>query len=235
VLNLTRYQFRPPKYYRGPLHPHQPPPVSDPSSRLFQPGPFTLPRLEQTYHTTFAPDLMTLMYTHYPPGYQAPQKSARLRSWEGASPYYQNRPLRGPRGADVLRLLRKPITFRNVPRLEKITLHSMVSEAGGDSAHLHVAGMVLQAISNARVTAHKTKKSVAGFGTREGQYLSVSTELKGEDMYHFLSKSIDIVMPKIKDWRGVKGSSGDSSGNIAFGLTGEEVALFPEIEVNYDA
>jgi len=41
-------------------------------------------------------------------------------------------------------------------------------------------------------------------------------------------------MPKIKDWRGVKGSSGDTSGNIAFGLTSEEVAMFPEVEVNYD-
>lgn len=178
---------------------------------------------------------MSLTYTHFPPGYHAPTKSARLRSWDGASPYYKNRPLRGPRGSDVLRLLRKPITFRNVPRLEKVTVHSMVSGAIDDSGHLHVAGMVLQAITNVRVTAHQTKKSVSGFGIRAGQYLSVTSELKGEDMYHFLSKCVDVVMPKIKDWRGVKGSSGDSSGNIAFGLTGEEVALFPEIEVNYDA
>lgn len=229
-----RYKFRPPKYYRGPLHPHQPPPVSDPSSRLFQPGPFTSPRLEQTYHSTFAPDLMTLAYTHFPPGYRAPPKAARLRPWDGASPYYKNRPLRGPRGAEVLRLLRKPTTFRNIPRLEKITVHSMVNGAIEDSAHLHIAGMVVQAITNVRVTSHKTRKSVAGFGIRAGQYLSVTAELKGEDMYHFLGKCIDVVMPKIKEWRGVKGSSGDSSGNLAFGFTKEDVALFPEIEVNYD-
>jgi large subunit ribosomal protein L5 len=53
-------------------------------------------------------------------------------------------------------------------------------------------------------------------------------------MYHFLSKCVDVVMPKIKDWRGVKGSSGDSSGNLAFGFTPEEVAMFPEVEINYD-
>lgn len=181
---------------------------------------------------------MTLAYTHYPPGFERPQKGERLRSWSqsaaGESPYYKNRPLRGPRGGDVLRLLRKPITFRNIPQLERVTVHSMVSAAKNDSAHLHVAGMVLQAITNVRVTAHRTRKSVAGFDVRAGQYLSVTSELRGEDMYHFLSKVIDVVMPKIKDWRGVKGSSGDTSGNLAFGLTGEEVALFPEVEVNYD-
>ncbi|KAG9719707.1 ribosomal protein L5, partial [Aureobasidium melanogenum] len=233
-LPASRYKFRPPKYYRGPLHPHQPPPNSDPASRLFVPGPFSAPRLEQTYQSTFESDLMTLAYTHFPPGYKAPPKAARLRAWEGASPYYKNRPLRGPRGSDVLRLLRKPITFRNVPKLEKITVHTMVKGALDDSAHLHVAGMVMQAISNVRVTTHKTRKNVAGFGLRAGQYVSVTAELRGEDMQHFLAKVIDIVMPKIKEWKGVKGSSGDSSGNLTFGFTPEETALFPEIEVNYD-
>lgn len=131
--------------------------------------------------------------------------------------------------------MRKPITFRNVPSLEKITVHTMVSGAKDDSAYLHVAGMVLQAISGVRATSHATRKSMAAFGTRKGQYMSATVEMKGEDMYHFLGKMIDVVMPKIKDWRGVKGSSGDNSGNIAFGLSGDEVALFPEIEVNYDA
>ncbi|KAI4737768.1 DUF803-domain-containing protein [Aureobasidium sp. EXF-12298] len=233
-LPASRYKFRPPKYYRGPLHPHQPPPSSDPASRVFVPGPFSAPRLEQTYQSTFESDLMTLAYTHFPPGYKAPAKSPRLRPWEGASPYYKNRPLRGPRGSDVLRLLRKPITFRNVPKLEKITVHTMVKGALDDSAHLHVAGMVMQAISNVRVTTHKTRKNVAGFGLRAGQYVSVTAELRGEDMQHFLAKVIDIVMPKIKEWKGVKGSSGDSSGNLTFGFTPEETALFPEVEVNYD-
>lgn len=233
-LPSSRYNFRPPKYYRGPLHPHQPPPPSDPASREFYAGPFTLPRLEQTYNDTFAPDLMTMAYTHYPPAFERPQKGERLRQWVGDSPYFKNRPRRGPRGYDVLPLLRKPITFRNVPRLEGVTVHTMVKGAIEDSAHLHIAGMVTQAITNVRATAHETRRSVAGFGIRQGQHLSVTCELKGENMYHFLSKIVDVVLPKIKDWKGVKGSSGDSSGNITFGLTGEEVALFPEVEVNYD-
>jgi large subunit ribosomal protein L5 len=92
----------------------------------------------------------------------------------------------------------------------------------------------MQAISNVRVTTHKTRKNVAGFSLRAGQYVSVTAELTGEDMNHFLAKVIDIVMPKIKEWKGVKGSSGDSSGNLSFGFSAEETALFPEIEVNYD-
>lgn len=134
----------------------------------------------------------------------------------------------------MLRLLRPPITFRNVPELTKVTIHSMVSEAKDDSQYLHVAGMVMQAITGVRATAHATKKGVAGFNIMKGQYMSVTCELEGETMYHFLSKLIDVVMPRLKDYRGIKGSTGDGSGNLAFGLTGEEVAVFPEIEVNYD-
>lgn len=177
---------------------------------------------------------MTMAYVHYPPGFEAPKRQQRLREWVGDNPYFKNRQLRGPRGGDVLRLLRDPITFRNVPRLERVTVHCMAKEAKENSAYLHVAGMVLQAITNVRATAHETQKSVAGFGVREGQFLSVTCELTGETMYHFLSKVVDVVLPKIKDFRGIKGSTGDSSGNLAFGLTAEDIALFPEVEVNYD-
>lgn len=177
---------------------------------------------------------MTMTYMHFPPGVYPQQKGERYREWIGDSPYFKNRPRRGPRGGSVLRMLRKPITFRNVPQLERVTVHCMVKEATSGSAPLHVAGMVMQAITNVRSTSHATRKSVAAFGVRAGQHLSVTCELTGETMYHFLSKVVDVVMPKIKDFRGIKGSTGDNSGNLAFGLTPEDVALFPEVEVNYD-
>ncbi|KAF2175288.1 ribosomal protein L5 [Zopfia rhizophila CBS 207.26] len=230
----SRYQFRSPRYYRGPLHPHQPPPVSDPSSRLFQPGPFSLPRLEQTYQTTIAPDLFVLRYQHFPPGYRAPVKDERLREWTGESPYFKNRPLRPPRGSSHLRLLTPPPTFRNIPEITRVTVHSMVPDAQENSAHLHVAGMVVQAISNVRVTSHKARHNVVAWGLREGKHVSVTASIEREDTFHFLSKLIDVVLPRIKEWKGVSGTSGDSSGNISFGLTPDVVSLFPEIEVNYD-
>ncbi|KAI1909085.1 54S ribosomal protein L7, mitochondrial [Ophidiomyces ophidiicola] len=235
-LPRSRYQFRSPKYDKGPLHPHRPPPEWDPSSRLFVPGPFSNSRVEQTYESTIAPDILTLCYVHNPPGFTPPPKSERLRSWGDSSPYHKNRSLRGPRGGDVLRLLRKPITFRNIPKLEKITVHSYIKEAiSSGSAPLHVGGMVIQAITNVRAETHTSRSSVPKWGITPGKnFVSVTAELRGENMYHFFGKLVDVVMPRIKDWKGVKGSSGDSSGNITLGLDPQVVALFPEIEVNYD-
>ncbi|KAF2750275.1 ribosomal protein L5 [Sporormia fimetaria CBS 119925] len=231
----SRYQYRPPKYYRGPLHPHQPPPVSDPASRLFQPGPFSLPRLEQTYQSTIAADLLTLTYQHRPPGYRAPVVEQRLREWTGESPYFKNRPLRPPRGGSALRLLTPHRDFRNIPEIKKVVVHTMVPEAQEDSAHLHVAGMVVQAMTNVRVVAHRARSHVVQWGLKKDKYVAVTADVEREDTFHFLSKLIDVVLPKIKEWKGVAGTSGDGSGNISFGLTADQVAMFPEIEVNYDS
>jgi large subunit ribosomal protein L5 len=99
---------------------------------------------------------------------------------------------------------------------------------------MHVAGMAIQAITNMRVTTFPAKKSESAWGLVRGTTISCKAELRGEDMYHFLSKVVDVVLPRFKDWPGVRGSSGDGSGNISFGLEPDMVALFPEIEVNYD-
>lgn len=111
----------------------------------------------------------------------------------------------------------------------------MVPQAQENSAHLHVAGMIVQAISNVRATSHKARHNVVGWGLREGKYVAVTADMEREDAQHFLAKLIDVVLPRIKEWKGVPGSSGDGSGNMTFGLTPDQVALFPEIEVNYDA
>lgn len=111
----------------------------------------------------------------------------------------------------------------------------MVPEAQENSANLHVAGMILQAITNVRAESHKARHNVMGWGLREGKYVSVTSTLKHHDALDFVAKLIDVVLPKIKEWRGTPGSSGDGHGNISFGLTPDQLALFPEIEVNYDA
>ncbi|KAL9055159.1 MAG: hypothetical protein Q9162_003737 [Coniocarpon cinnabarinum] len=234
-LPSSRYKFRPPRYYRGPLHPHQPPPKTDIASREFRPGPFSSPRLAQTYTSTIAPDYMTLAYQHYPPGYEPAPKAPRLRSWDDSSPYHKNRPLRGPRGGDFLRLIRKPIGCRNIPRLTGVTVHTFSAEASQDSGRLHVMSMAVQAITGVRPVAHRAKTNVADWGLRAGRYASVTADLRGEDMFNFLAKMVDVVMPRIKEWSGVAGTSGDGSGNISFGFGPDEVAYFPEIEVNYDS
>lgn len=178
---------------------------------------------------------MTLVYQHRPPGFQAPEKGPRLRRWVGDNPYFANRPLRGPRGGDVLRLLRKPITFRNVPMIEQITLHSYVKAVVKEGSQaIHVAGMVLQEISGQRVVTHKSVHPEQGFGLQKGVTVAATVTLKGENMYHFLDKLVHVVMPRIKDWRGVRATTGDNSGNLTFGFGGDVVGIFPEIEFNYD-
>jgi large subunit ribosomal protein L5 len=135
----------------------------------------------------------------------------------------------------VLRLLQEPRTFRNIPKITGVTVHSMVPEAQENSGNLHVAGMILQAISNVRAVSHKARHNVVGWGLRAGRYVSVTAKMEREDAEHFLAKLIDVVLPRIKEWKGVPGSSGDGHGNMSFGLTPDQLALFPEIEVNYDA
>lgn len=111
----------------------------------------------------------------------------------------------------------------------------MVPEAQENSGHLHIAGMIVQAITNVRATAHKAKHNVVQWGLREGKFISVTANAEREDAYNFVAKLVDVVLPRIKEWKGVAGSSGDGSGNITFGLTPDQLSLFPEVEVNYDA
>lgn len=203
---MFSYQYRSPRYYRGPLHPHQPPPTSDPSSRQFVPGPFYHTRLEQTYQSTVASDLMTMAYVHKPPGTIEPEKAPRLREWDGSSPYHKNRPKRGPRGpGGTLQLIERDIHWRNVPKIERVTVHSMVKGAIQDSAHLHVAGILLQSITGVRPTVHRARKNVVQFGLRERMPVSLTCDLRGNQAYEFIDKCVHLVFPRIKDWRGIKG------------------------------
>lgn len=146
----------------------------------------------------------------------------------------KNRPKRGPRGGDVLRLIEQDINWRNIPKIEEVTIHCMVKEAIEDSAALHVAGMMLQSITGARPVVHRAKHSVQQFGIRTNMPVSLTCTLRGDDAWQFVDKCVNLVFPRIKDWPGVKGTSGDSSGNIAWGIDSQSAILFPEVEVNYD-
>lgn len=208
MLIFASYQYRSPRYYRGPLHPHQPPPASDPSSRVFVPGPFSRTRLEQTYQSTIAPDLMALVYVHKPPGTVKKVQEDRLRTWDDSSPYHKGRPKRGPRGpGDRLRVMEKDFNWRDIPVIEEVTVHSMVKAAATDSAHLHVAGIMLQAITGVRPQVHKVKHSVVEFGIRQDMPLSLTCTMRGDQAYDFVDRCINLVFPRMKDWSGIKGKT----------------------------
>lgn len=181
-----------------------------------------------------ASDLMTLMYAHKPPGTIKQPKADRLRTWDDSSPYMKNRPKRGPRGGDVLRLIERDIDWQNIPKIEEVTVHCMVKGAIEDSSYLHVAGMLLQSVTGVKPVVHRAKRNVASFGIREKQAIALTCTMTGNDAWAFVDKCAHLVFPKIKDWQGVNGSSGDSSGNIAWGFDQSAVTLFPEVEINYD-
>lgn len=109
-------------------------------------------------------------------------------------------------------------------------MHSMVRQAMKDSAYLHAAGMVVQSITGVRASVHKSKENISMWELRSGKTISVTAQVKGRSAYRFLAQLIDVVLPRIKDWKGVAGGSGDSSGNITFGMPPEAVSMFPEIE-----
>lgn len=232
-----RYQFHPPKYNRGPLHPIQSPPSSDPTARDFVPGPFNLPRLKHTYDSTIAPDLMTLTYTHKPPGYEAPESTkGLLREWDGSSPYHKNRPRRGPRGGQSgrLGLVEKEMSWHNLPEIAAVTVNSYAPEAADNKEYLDVARAVVQAITGEFPEVTRTKSNVIHWGVRKGQKTGAKVTLRGGAAYEFVDKLVTLVLPKIKDWPGVKGSSGDRAGNLGLGLNPEWMSYFPELEYNFD-
>ncbi|KAK3906428.1 ribosomal protein L5 domain-containing protein [Staphylotrichum tortipilum] len=228
-----KYKYHPPKYNRGPLHPIQSPPASDPVARDFVPGPFNLPRLKQTFQSTIASDIMTLTYKHVPPGTPPKETPQRLREWDDSSPYHKNRGLRGPRGAPVLPLLERDITFNNIPEIKEITIATYVPEAIKNPYNLIVARSVMLALTGTMPEITKTKANVAQWGIRNGDKAGVKTTLYGNAAYEFLDRCVHLVFPRIKDWQGIKATTGDSSGNLSWGFTPEEMKLFPEVEVNY--
>ncbi|KAK2073726.1 hypothetical protein P8C59_007978 [Phyllachora maydis] len=228
----SRYQYHPPKYNRGPLHPVQPLPASDVVSRNFVPGPFNLPRLRETFNSTIASDLMTLTYNHVPPGTPKPVKAERLRSWEGDSPYFANRARRGPRGHPELPIIEKDISFNNIPEIRKITIATFQPQGIKNPDYLVVARTALLALSGKMPEMTESKHPVAGWSLLGGRKAGAKVSLYGNDAYEFLDKVIHLVFPKIKDWPGIRATTGDGSGNIAWGFDPENMQLFPEIGFN---
>ncbi|KAH8846009.1 hypothetical protein MCOR27_007163 [Pyricularia oryzae] len=228
-----RYHYFPPKYDRGPLHPLQVPRQSDPTARDFVPGPFNNPRLRQTYESTIMSDYLTLAYNHIPPGeYTKPVDKSQFRKWEGDNPYFENRPLRPPRGSARYRIAEHDISFANVPEITQITLACHVPESNANPLYLFTARTMLQTITGVVPEVTKYKNANAGFGLQKGKASGAKVTLKGNQAYEWLDKCIHIVMPQIKEWPGVKGSTGDNKGNIAWGFEPKDMVLFPEIESN---
>jgi large subunit ribosomal protein L5 len=115
-----------------------------------------------------------------------------------------------------------------IPRLEKIVLNMGVGEAVKDTKKVKQAAEELSLIAGQKAVVTNAKKSIAGFRVREFMPLGCKVTLRGDRMYEFLDRLVTIALPRVRDFRGVKGSSFDGHGKYAFGL--KEQIVFPEID-----
>ncbi len=115
-----------------------------------------------------------------------------------------------------------------VPRLTKITLNMGVGEALGDKKQLDYAVAEMQQIAGQKPVVTLARKSIAGFKVRENWPIGCKVTLRGERMWEFLDRLVDISIPRIRDFRGLNPKSFDGRGNYSMGV--KEQIIFPEIE-----
>jgi len=114
------------------------------------------------------------------------------------------------------------------PRLNKITINMGVGEAIGDKKVLDNAVADLEKIAGQKVMRTLARKSVASFKVRDGYPVGCKVTLRGEKMYEFLDRLINIALPRVRDFRGLNGNAFDGRGNYNLGI--KEQIIFPEIE-----
>ena len=116
----------------------------------------------------------------------------------------------------------------SVPRITKITVNMGVGEAVGDKKVLEHAVSDMTAITGQKPIVTNARKSIAGFKIRDGWPIGCKVTLRGERMYEFLERLIDIAIPRIRDFRGISPKQFDGRGNFSMGVT--EQIIFPEVD-----
>ena len=133
--------------------------------------------------------------------------------------------------SEIVDAMVKKFGYKNimeVPKLDKIVINMGVGEAKDNSKILEVAVKELETIAGQKVVTTKAKNSVANFKIREGMPIGCKTTLRGDKMYEFLDRLVNLALPRVRDFRGVNSASFDGRGNYALGI--KEQIIFPEIE-----
>ncbi|MCC8081888.1 MAG: 50S ribosomal protein L5 [Clostridiales bacterium] len=132
---------------------------------------------------------------------------------------------------EIIDAMVKKFGYKNimqVPKLEKIVINMGVGEAKENAKILESAMKDLETISGQKPIKTIAKKSVANFKLREGMAIGCKVTLRGEKMYEFADRLINLALPRVRDFRGVNPNSFDGRGNYALGI--KEQLIFPEIE-----
>ncbi len=114
-----------------------------------------------------------------------------------------------------------------VPKLEKIVINIGVGDGAHDEKFIEAAVRELALISGQQPVVTKAKKSIAGFKIREGNTVGTKVTLRGDNMYNFLEKLVRIVLPAVRDFRGISPKAFDGKGNYTLGL--KDQLVFPEV------
>ena len=133
----------------------------------------------------------------------------------------------------VIPALKKEFGYKNpmaVPKIEKISLNIGLGEATGNSKLMDGAVNELAAIAGQKPVVTKAKKSIAAFKLREGMAIGCMVTLRGDQMYEFLDRLMNVALPRVRDFRGVSPKSFDGRGNYTLGL--KDQLIFPEIDYN---
>ena len=133
--------------------------------------------------------------------------------------------------AEIVPAMIKKFGYKNimeVPKLDKIVVNMGVGEAKENSKVLESAVKDLEIITGQKAVITKAKKSIANFKIREGQAIGCKVTLRGEKMYNFADRLINLALPRVRDFRGVSANAFDGRGNYALGI--KEQLIFPEIE-----
>ncbi len=134
---------------------------------------------------------------------------------------------------DVIPQLVKKFDYDNsmrAPKLEKVVINMGMGDANDNAKSLNTALDELATISGQKPVVTIAKKSVANFKVREGMKVGAKVTLRGDRMYEFIDRLMNIVLPRVRDFRGISSKSFDGRGNFAMGI--KEQLVFPEI--NYD-
>ncbi len=132
---------------------------------------------------------------------------------------------------EIVPAMSKKFGYKNimeVPKLEKIVVNMGVGEAKENVKILDSAVADMQVITGQKAVITKAKKAVANFKIREGMPIGCKVTLRGERMYEFLDRLVNLALPRVRDFRGVSADSFDGRGNYALGI--KEQLIFPEIE-----
>ena len=132
---------------------------------------------------------------------------------------------------EIVKAMTEKFGYKNVmevPKLDKIVINMGVGEAKENQKLLDSAVADLEKIAGQKAVICKAKKSVANFKLREGMGIGCKTTLRGEKMYEFADRLINLALPRVRDFRGVNADSFDGRGNYALGI--KEQIIFPEIE-----